>query len=61
MEFSSRLVPTAQVLELLQARDQARREKDWGKADLLRDKMEDLGWQIKDTPQGSQLEPLEND
>jgi hypothetical protein len=61
LEFSSRPEPTAQVLELLQARDQARREKDWGKADLLRDKMEDLGWQIKDTLQGSQLEPLEND
>jgi len=61
LELSAKPEPTAQVLDLLQAREEARQDKDWEKADLMRDQVEKLGWQIKDTPQGSQLEPLGND
>jgi hypothetical protein len=52
--------PPADVLQLAQEREQARVEQDWHKADEIREQVHELGWQISDTPDGSQLEPLEN-
>ena len=53
--------PPANVLQLAQEREQARAEKDWLKADEIRDQLHAFGWQISDTPDGSQLAPLEMD
>lgn len=51
--------PSADILQLAQEREQARDEQDWLKADQIREQLLILGWQISDTPDGSQLEPLE--
>lgn len=56
---TSKLTPSQQVLELIEERQKARAEKDWSRSDILRQQIFDLGWQVKDTPQGPQLEPLD--
>lgn len=46
----------AKVEELLAQRLAARQAKDWQKADQLRDAIAQLGYLVKDTPQGQQTE-----
>jgi len=46
------------VKELLKQREQARIDKDFAKADELRDKIRKLGFDIADTPDGAKLRPL---
>lgn len=53
-----RLTPSQQILDLVEERQRARAEKDWSRSDMLRQQILELGWQIKDTPQGPQLEPV---
>ena len=49
--------PTPQpVLALVEQRQSARAERDWVKADALRDEIAALGWQVHDTPDGPRLE-----
>ncbi len=48
--------PSLAVEALLEIRAQARTEKNWALADSVRDGLSDLGFTIKDTPQGAQLE-----
>ena len=43
------------VEALLEARTQARAEKDWTRADGVRDGLADLGFIIEDTPQGARV------
>jgi cysteinyl-tRNA synthetase len=43
------------ALELLAARQTARAEKDFAKADAMRDELLALGWEIRDTPEGPVL------
>ena len=50
--------PSQQVLDLLAERQQARTDKDWSRSDFLRQQIAELGWQVKDTPQGPQLDLL---
>ena len=52
--------PTATVLNLLEQRQAARDRRDWATADQLREQILTLGWQIKDTSTGSQLEQTNN-
>ena len=47
-----------EVLDLVQARAEARREKRWADADSLRDQVTELGFVIKDTPDGATVERL---
>jgi cysteinyl-tRNA synthetase len=47
------------VLDLVNARQEARNQKDWAKSDRLRDQILALGWQVKDTPDGPQVESLQ--
>lgn len=51
--------PAADVLDLLQEREAARSQKDWERADALREQVNALGWQINDTAEGSKLVRLE--
>lgn len=44
-----------QVKEILAERKAARENKDWAKSDELRDKLKDMGFTVKDTPQGQQI------
>lgn len=47
-------VPAA-VKALAQEREAARQNKDWAKADQLREKIADAGWLVEDTPKGPKL------
>jgi len=48
----------AEVLALVEARREARKAKDFAKADELRDQITALGWQIRETRQGTEITPL---
>jgi hypothetical protein len=47
--------PPTEVLSLLEARQQARADKNWAESDRLRDKIASLEWQVQDTPEGQKL------
>jgi len=47
--------PPADVVALATDRDRARDERDWGRADALRDEIRAAGWEVADTPDGSRL------
>ena len=51
-------LPPEDVLALAQAREEARVRRDWAEADGLRDRINALGWQVQDTPQGAQVSRL---
>ncbi len=46
------LVAPAEVEKLAEQRERARKQKNWQEADKIRDQIEKLGWQIKDTDKG---------
>ncbi len=53
------LLPVPQeVQDLVNARQAARQNRDWPQADRLRQAALVLGWSIKDTPSGPQIEKL---
>jgi cysteinyl-tRNA synthetase len=41
------------VEDLITRRNQARREKDWSQADLIRDRLTEMHILLKDSPQGT--------
>lgn len=45
------------IHELAEARLQARTEKDFARADALRDELDELGWRVLDTADGYELTP----
>jgi hypothetical protein len=45
----------AEMVRLVNERQQARLRKEWDSADALRKKMACLGWQVQDTPDGKKL------
>lgn len=45
------------VQRLMDERAQARLDKQWARSDELRDALAELGWQVRDTPQGQQVTP----
>jgi cysteinyl-tRNA synthetase len=47
--------PEAQALA--DRRTEARAAKDWAEADRLRDELRELGWEVRDGPQGPELVP----
>jgi cysteinyl-tRNA synthetase len=49
-------VPDA-ARELVAAREQARKDRDWARADALRDQLRELGWEVRDGPSGPELLP----
>jgi len=51
--------PPADVYAWLQEREAARRRRDWQRADALRDRIRQAGWQVRDTPHGPELLPAE--
>jgi len=44
-----------EILDLVEQRQQARKEKRWADADALRDRVTEAGYEIMDTPQGPQV------
>jgi cysteinyl-tRNA synthetase len=47
-----------EVRALVTDREAAKRERDWPRADALRSRIGELGWQVRDTPSGPELVPL---
>ncbi len=47
-----------ELVALLDARQAARKAKDFKRADAIRDELKSKGWQIEDTPKGPKLKPL---
>ena len=56
MEAEAYVVPK-EINELIAEREKARKEKDWALSDKLRDKIADLGFTVRDTPQGAMAVP----
>lgn len=48
----------SEVRQYLEKREQARKQKDWPKSDELRDKIYKLGYEVKDTKEGQQIQKL---
>jgi cysteinyl-tRNA synthetase len=46
------------VLELRDARESARAARDYAEADRLRDLLRELGWEVRDSPEGPELLPV---
>lgn len=55
---ASPAAPPPEVLALVEQRATARANKAWNEADRLRDAIAQAGWQLMDTPDGPNLEPL---
>jgi cysteinyl-tRNA synthetase len=47
-----------EALELLEARARARDSRDFAQADRLRDQLRELGWTVRDGPEGAELLPV---
>jgi len=47
------------ILALVEARGQARKEKDWAKADEIRDTLKEKGYEVKDTGDGAKVSRIE--
>ncbi len=47
-----------EVKSLMEARTAARAEKNWAESDRIRDALTELGWTVKDTPEGPKLRKL---
>jgi cysteinyl-tRNA synthetase len=45
----------AELVELAAERDRARDERDFERADRLRDEIASAGWEVRDTPEGAKL------
>jgi cysteinyl-tRNA synthetase len=45
----------AEAEALLAERESARAERDFERADALRDQLAERGWEIRDTPEGARL------
>jgi glycosyltransferase involved in cell wall biosynthesis len=48
--------PPREVLDLVEARQEARRGRDFARADALREELRATGWLVNDTPSGPELE-----
>ncbi len=57
LEIESAVVLPADVAQLAEHRENARREKNWKRSDELRDQILELGWETRDTKDGQKLAP----
>ena len=47
----------ADALAIARQRDEARAAKDWARADALRDELLAMGYEVADTPTGTEIRP----
>src|SRR3989344_4483001 len=52
LELSKKAVIPSEIKELVEERERARKEKDWKKADILRDEIKTRGYLVEDTKDG---------
>jgi cysteinyl-tRNA synthetase len=55
---SAKIEAPAEIVVLLEARQAARKAKDFKKSDAIRDELKTKGWAIEDTPKGPKLKKL---
>src|SRR5213083_1467143 len=55
LETEIEVVVPAEVAELAEERENARREKNWKRSDQLRDRISAFGWEVRDTKDGPKL------
>ena len=55
LEADAETIIPHEVAELAQEREKARREKNWKRSDELRDQIVALGWELRDTKDGSKV------
>ena len=48
----------AEIIALLEARQAARKTKDFKRSDAIRDELKAKGWSIEDSPKGPKLKKL---
>ncbi len=56
-QYNQRGNAPQEVLRLVELRQAAREQRRWQDADRLRDQIAAMGWAVKDTPSGADLEP----
>jgi cysteinyl-tRNA synthetase len=44
-----------EAVDLLAEREQAREQRDWARADEIREQLRALGWEVRDGPDGPEL------
>jgi len=47
-----------EIAALMEAREAARKARDFKRSDALRDELKSKGWIIEDTPKGPRLKPI---
>jgi cysteinyl-tRNA synthetase len=62
LDLTRRVVETVaevppEAKDLAGRRDAARAAKDWAAADAIRQQLEEIGWQVEDSPEGTRLRP----
>ncbi len=57
LETEMEPAPPREVTQLATERQQARHDKDFKRSDELRDKIAELGWEVRDTKDGQKLTP----
>jgi cysteinyl-tRNA synthetase len=57
LERETEILIPPEVAQLANERENARREKNWKRSDELRDQISALGWEVRDTKDGSKLAP----
>ena len=56
-EIHEEIIPE-EVTRLVEEREHARKEKEWQKSDDLRTQIESLGYEVKDTENGTKISKL---
>ena len=51
-------IPPEEIITLAEERNEARKNKDWGKSDKIRNKIKEKGYEIKDTVEGFLLNKI---
>jgi cysteinyl-tRNA synthetase len=57
LEPETEIAVPSEVAQLAKERENARREKNWKQSDELRDRISELGWEVRDTKDGQKLTP----
>jgi cysteinyl-tRNA synthetase len=55
VEAKTPRVLSDEVLALVRERDEARALRDWKRSDQLRDRLKAMGFEVRDTPKGTEL------
>ena len=55
LERETEITVPVEVSQLAEQREISRRERNWKQSDELRDRISELGWEVRDTKDGQKL------